>query len=101
MSRPTGNTRLKAARQHAGYASQQAFANALTQAAPRIGLGKMEVSVRQVRRWESTTPPWPRAEHQRLIEHVLKQPVQDLGFTPAWEGSNTAPPPGSAFSTTP
>ena len=42
--RPTGNTHLKAARQHAGYASQQSFAAALTQAAPRIGLGEIEVS---------------------------------------------------------
>jgi hypothetical protein len=97
MVRPSGNTRLKAARQHAGYGSQQAFADALTNAGPRVGLGRMEVSVRQVRRWESSTPPWPRAEHQSLIEHVLKQPVQNLGFTPSWEGSDTSAPPGNAF----
>lgn len=100
MPRSTANTRLKAARQHAGYASQQAFAQALTQAAPRIGLGHIEVSVRQVRRWESASPPWPRADHQRLLVHVLQMPVEQLGFTPPWQtagsGSTGSPSPHSA-----
>ncbi|RZU50819.1 hypothetical protein EV385_2605 [Krasilnikovia cinnamomea] len=91
MPHPAGNTRLKAARQHAGYASQQAFADALTQAAPRIGLGRMEVSVRQVRRWESPSPPWPRADHQRLIVHLLHLPIDQLGFTPPWQSTGTPP----------
>ena len=85
MTRPAGNTRLKAARQHAGYASQQDFANALTRAANALGLGHIEVSARQVRRWESTSPPWPRADHQRLITHVLQMPIEQLGFTPPWD----------------
>lgn len=94
MPRPTGNTRLKAARQHAGYASQQAFAEALTQAAPRIGLGHLEVSTRQVRRWESASPPWPRADHQRLLVHVLQLPMDQLGFTAPWdEGTATSTSP--------
>lgn len=84
MARSAGNTRLKAARQHAGYASQQAFADALTRAAATLGLGHIEVSVRQVRRWESANPPWPRADHQRLIVHVLQMPIEQLGFTPPW-----------------
>ncbi|GAB7047565.1 hypothetical protein [Catenuloplanes indicus] len=99
MTRPTGNTRLKAARQHAGYASQQAFADALTQTAPRIGLGRMEVSVRQVRRWESPAPPWPRADHQRLLTHVLQLPIEQLGFTAPWQPSGapaSESPPQSA-----
>jgi hypothetical protein len=87
MSRPAGNVRLKAARQSAGYASQQAFADALMRAAPQLGLGHMEVSVRQVRRWESTTPPWPQADHQRLLIHVLQLPIEELGFSPPWESS--------------
>lgn len=89
MPRQAGNIQLKAARQHAGYASQQAFADALTQIAPRIGLGRMEVSARQVRRWESASPPWPRTDHQRLLVHVLQLPIEQLGFTPPWE--TTAP----------
>jgi tetratricopeptide (TPR) repeat protein len=86
-ARTTGNTRLKAARQHAGFSSQQSFADALTEAAPRIGLGGMEVSVRQVRRWESDSPPWPRADHQRLLVHTLQLPIEQLGFTPSWDTS--------------
>lgn len=87
MSRPAGNTHLKAARQAAGYASQQALADALTRAAPQLGLGHMQVSVRQVRRWESATPPWPQADHQRLLVHVLQLPVEELGFSPPWDSS--------------
>lgn len=87
MSRPAGNVRLKAARQSAGYASQQALADALMRAAPQLGLGHVEVSVRQVRRWESATPPWPQADHQQLLVHVLQLPVEELGFTAPWESS--------------
>jgi hypothetical protein len=36
MTRSPGNTRLKAARQHAGYGSQQAFADALNRAATHL-----------------------------------------------------------------
>src|ERR1700690_282296 len=84
MTRPIGNVRLKAARQHAGYGSQQALADALTRAAPQLGLGHLEISDRQIRRWESASPPWPRADHQRLLVHVLQLPVEELGFTPPW-----------------
>src|SRR2546429_4896759 len=106
MSPSPGNVRLKAARQHAGYASQQAFADALTHAAPRIGLGHVEVSVRQVRRWESPSPPWPRADHQRLLVSVLQLPIEQLGFTPPWEtpgnrtvGASLSPPASSPAGT--
>lgn len=90
MARPAGNTRLKAARQHAGYASQQAFADALTRAAPSLGLRNMQVSARQVRRWESDTPPWPRADHQRLLVHVLQLPIEQLGFSPPWDSPSSS-----------
>ena len=92
MPRPAGNTRLKAARQHAGYASQQALADAMTAAAPLLGLGNMQISARQIRRWESASPPWPRADHQRLLVHVLQLPVDQLGFTPPWESSDGPAP---------
>ena len=49
MTHPIGNVRLKAARQHAGYASQQALADALTRTAPQLGLGHLEISDRQIR----------------------------------------------------
>lgn len=100
MARPAGNTRLKAARQHAGYASQQALADAMTAAAPSLGLGRMQISARQIRRWESASPPWPRADHQRLLVHLLQLPVEDLGFTPPWETAD-APTPTRPSNPTP
>ena len=96
MTRPIGNVRLKAARQHAGYASQQALADALTRAAPQLGLGHLEISTRQIRRWESASPPWPRADHQRLLVQVLQLPIEDLGFTPPWEVSAAGPEAAAA-----
>jgi len=91
MTRPIGNVRLKAARQHAGFGSQQALADALTRVAPQLGLGHLVVSTRQIRRWESANPPWPRADHQRLLVQVLQLPIEDLGFTPPWEVSVAGP----------
>ncbi|MDN3021521.1 helix-turn-helix transcriptional regulator [Streptomyces sp. S.PB5] len=70
MARPVGNTRLKAARVAAGYHSQQALAEAL-----RVG-------VRQVRRWESDSPPWPHPEVGQALTQVLGQDLESLGFTP-------------------
>jgi len=96
MARPIGNVRLKAARQHAGYPSQQALADALTRAAPQIGLKHLEISTRQIRRWESASPPWPRADHQRLLVHVLQLPIEDLGFTPPWDVSVAGPDAAAA-----
>lgn len=96
MTQPIGNVRLKAARQHAGFGSQQALADALTRAAPQLGLGHLEISARQIRRWESATPPWPRADHQRLLVHVLQLPMEELGFTPPWEVSVAGPDAAAA-----
>jgi hypothetical protein len=84
MSRPTGNIKLKSARQAAGFASQQDLANALTTAGKQIGV-PVTITERQVRRWESPTPPWPRAEHQRVLTHVLSLPIEELGFTAPWD----------------
>ncbi|MFF5108501.1 transcriptional regulator [Streptosporangium sp. NPDC000509] len=102
MSRESGNVKLKAARQHAGYASQQALADALARAGNELGVAGAEVSLRQVRRWESATPPWPHAVHQRLLEHTLGMPVDQLGFTPPWgEQSSQATPVRSGAATRP
>jgi hypothetical protein len=95
MNHPIGNVRLKAARQHAGFASQQALADALSRAASQLGLGHMMISGRQVRRWEAATPPWPRADHQKLLVHVLHLPIEQLGFTPPWDVASS----GSAAAT--
>src|ERR1700759_5530486 len=102
MTRPIGNVRLKAARQHAGYGSQQALADALTRAAPHPrpaphpAPAPRETSPRQTRRWESASPPWPRADHQRLLVHVFQLPIEELGFTPPWEVSTGGPDAAAA-----
>ncbi|MCR8945963.1 helix-turn-helix domain-containing protein [Streptomyces sp. OUCMDZ-4982] len=70
MSQPRINTRLRSARIAAGYHSQQALADAL-------GVG-----VRQVRRWESSTPPWPHPDLQAALSRFLGQNMEELGFTP-------------------
>ncbi|MEU7239904.1 transcriptional regulator [Streptomyces sparsogenes] len=88
MPRPVGNTRLKAARQAAGYASQEAFAEAIRNTAPQLGIRSLQISVRQVRRWESANPPWPQPDVQRVLTHLLGQPVEELGFIPPWGRPN-------------
>ncbi|MEU6810354.1 transcriptional regulator [Streptomyces sp. NPDC046831] len=99
MSRPAGNTRLKAARLAAGYNSQQALADAITKAAPTLGIRGLAVGVRQIRRWESATPPWPQPDVHRVLTHLLGQSMEDLGFTPPW--GSTRPQPGTAIDNTP
>ncbi|MFI7277657.1 transcriptional regulator [Streptomyces sp. NPDC049879] len=96
MSRPTGNTRLKAARIAAGFVSQQALADALSAAARELGIRGLMVGVRQVRRWESANPPWPQPDCQRLLTHVLGQDIRELGFTPPWGQETGARPSGAA-----
>ncbi|TQK44421.1 hypothetical protein FBY35_5925 [Streptomyces sp. SLBN-118] len=91
MSRPSGNTRLKAARLAAGYNSQQALADAITKAAPKLGIRGLAVGVRQIRRWESATPPWPQPDVHRVLTHLLGQSMVDLGFTPPWGSTRTQP----------
>ncbi|GGO86510.1 helix-turn-helix domain-containing protein [Wenjunlia tyrosinilytica] len=88
MARSIGNAKLKAARQAAGYSSQEALAEALKHAAPQVGIRGLHVSVRQVRRWESANPPWPQPDHQRVLVHLLGQSMDELGFTPPWSGDS-------------
>jgi hypothetical protein len=85
MPRPAGNTRLKAARVAAGYNSQQSLADAITDTATKLGIRGLAVGVRQVRRWESATPPWPHPDVHRVLTHLLGLGMEDLGFTPPWE----------------
>ncbi|MEU4171038.1 helix-turn-helix transcriptional regulator [Streptomyces sp. NPDC026665] len=76
MARPAGNVRLKSARLAAGYASQEALADAL-------GVG-----VRQVRRWESEAPPSPQPEVAKALTRLLGQDLESLGFA---TGTASAP----------
>jgi len=91
MARPNGNSRLKSARIAAGYNSQQALADALEEAAKTMGLREFQIGVRQVRRWESAAPPWPQAEQQSVLTHLLGQSMAELGFTAPWSGDGPQP----------
>jgi hypothetical protein len=83
MSRPLGNTRLRAARQAAGYRSQQQLADALT----ARGLA---VSSRQVRRWESGNPQLPTLDLRLALVDLLQvTSIEDLGFPAAPTGPDT------------
>ncbi|WP_436738494.1 transcriptional regulator [Streptomyces sp. BBFR102] len=99
MSRPIGNTRLKAARVAAGYNSQQALADVITRTGPQLGIRGLAVGVRQVRRWESANPPWPQPDVRRVLTHVLCQDVEDLGFTAPWDAGQGPQEPGHRAST--
>nr|WP_234444745.1 helix-turn-helix transcriptional regulator [Streptomyces rimosus] len=74
-----GNVRLRAARVAAGYRSQRALAEALG------------VDPRQVRRWESDTPPWPQGPLQSKLVRLLGQDMRALGFTPPEGHEGPAP----------
>ncbi|MEU5420682.1 transcriptional regulator [Streptomyces sp. NPDC001407] len=93
MSRAPGNVRLKSARVAAGFASQQALADAIGKAARKLGMRGVSAGARQVRRWESAAPPWPHPDVGRVLVHLLGQPLEELGFTPPW-GQTEARPPG-------
>ncbi|MFE4869502.1 tetratricopeptide repeat protein [Streptomyces sp. NPDC056682] len=99
MSRPAGNTRLKAARLASGYNSQQALADAVTAAAQKLGIRGLAVGVRQVRRWESAAPPWPQPDAHRVLTHLLGQSMEELGFTPPWGSARARP--GTAIDSNP
>ncbi|MEU6661776.1 transcriptional regulator [Streptomyces sp. NPDC046821] len=101
MPRPIGNTRLKAARVAAGYNSQQALADAITRAAPQLGVRGLAVGVRQVRRWESANPPWPQPDVRRVLTHLLGQDAEALGFTAPWAAGQAPNESNRAASPTP
>ncbi|WP_345190427.1 transcriptional regulator [Streptomyces lavendulae] len=73
MSRPTGNARFKAARQAAGYRTQQELVDALAARGFHIGL-------RQARRYEGANPPLPNPEVRQALVDLLGLPLDELGF---------------------
>ncbi|MER5930780.1 transcriptional regulator [Streptomyces sp. NPDC002054] len=90
MTRPTGNTRLKAARLAAGYRSQQDLVDAL-------GRRGVTVGIRQVRRWESDNPPLPYPDVRQALTELLGQDIEQLGFTQTAGASPDRPAAASAL----
>ena len=85
----SGNVRFKALRHARGWVSQQQLADAFEEKARECGL-RLAVSVRQVRRWESTEPPWPTPDYQKVLQELFGMPLTDLGFTPPWHPGGDA-----------
>lgn len=82
--RPTpGNTAFVAARHARGWYSQAELAAAFEQKARDLGV-RLDVSVRQVRRWESGNPPWPNPEYQTVLQALFEMDLTVLGFTPPY-----------------
>ncbi|MGC0419728.1 DUF5753 domain-containing protein [Embleya sp. AB8] len=80
-TRPLGaNAKLVSARRALGLHSQAGFADAFEEHARAMGM-RLAVSVRQVRRWESTDPPYPTPDYRRVLEDFFGKPLSALGFT--------------------
>jgi hypothetical protein len=78
-----GNTAFVAARHARGWYSQAELATAFEAKARELGV-RLDVSVRQVRRWESARPPWPSPDYQTVLQALFGQPLSALGFTPPY-----------------
>lgn len=100
MTRPAGNTKLKAARVAAGYGSLETFAEALSKTAQRAGIN-ITITERTARRWESDRPGWPRDAAQQALTRLLSLPLEDLGFTPPWESAAEGSAASSRRATSP
>ncbi|WP_436785768.1 transcriptional regulator [Yinghuangia sp. YIM S10712] len=79
--RKPGNPLLVAARTRLGWRTQQQFVTAYNACALRLG-ERASITVRQVRRWESAMPPWPREDAQRILRKLFGVPLDCLGFVP-------------------
>jgi hypothetical protein len=77
------NTTFVAARHARGWTTQQDLADAFERKARDVGL-RIEVSVRQIRRWERAQPPWPNPDYQSVLEAMVGRPLSALGFTPPY-----------------
>jgi tetratricopeptide (TPR) repeat protein len=70
--------------------TQADFAAAFEARSRQIGR-PLSLSVRQVRRWESESPPLPLPAYQAVLEALFAVPIEQLGFQPQW--SDPAPHP--------
>jgi hypothetical protein len=75
-----GNTALVRARRAHGWIKQKHLCDAFEECASALGL-RLEVSERQVRRWESADPPWPTPDYERVLRALFGVHLDQLGFT--------------------
>ena len=69
---------LAGLRKAAGY-TQESFVAAFLDMAQRMDV-RAAVSVRHLRRWESSSPPLPHPGQQTVLEALLGVPLDELGF---------------------
>ncbi|MEU2510471.1 XRE family transcriptional regulator [Streptomyces syringium] len=81
MSQRPGNTLFVAARLERGWHSQADVAAAYECHAAALG-ESVSITVRQVRRWESSTPGWPNKAARRILLSMFGVPLEALGFVP-------------------
>ncbi|MGW7029156.1 XRE family transcriptional regulator [Streptomyces xanthophaeus] len=88
MSRP-GNIKFTEARRRLGWHSQGDVADAYEQHSALLG-DPATITVRQVRRWESADPGWPkRRTTRRVLESMFGVPLAELGFIPPPAGKDS------------
>ncbi len=78
---PPANPIFVNARTAHGWRTQEVFCAAFGRKALDLGM-RLSVSVRQVRRWESASPPWPGDDTRRVLNAMFSAPVDALGFAP-------------------
>lgn len=69
--------------------TQEEFVEAFAERSRAMGQN-LELSVRQVRRWESGAPPWPQPPYRKVLEDLFGVAIEALGFTRPRRGHNTA-----------
>ncbi|MER7584925.1 hypothetical protein [Kitasatospora sp. NPDC097691] len=83
---------LAGLRKAAGY-TQESFVDAFSKMAKHMAINAA-VSVRQLRRWESPSPPLPHPGQQAVIEAMLGIPLVELGFDVPPERTRRGPSNG-------
>ncbi|MCY0930980.1 XRE family transcriptional regulator [Streptomyces sp. H27-H1] len=86
MSRP-GISTFADARRRQGWHSQSDVADAYEHHSTLLG-DPATITVRQVRRWESADPGWPKRRTRRVLEAMFGLPLTALGFVPPTVGKN-------------
>ncbi|MET7534594.1 XRE family transcriptional regulator [Streptomyces goshikiensis] len=88
MSRP-GNSKFADARRRLGWHSQSDVADAYETHSALLG-EPATITVRQVRRWESADPGWPKRKMtRRVLESMFGVLLAELGFIPPTAGKDS------------
>ncbi|MFI8105475.1 XRE family transcriptional regulator [Streptomyces sp. NPDC086023] len=76
-----GNPRFTAACRERGWHTQLDVVTAYEHHATLLG-EPATITVRQVRRWQSSAPGWPHTLSRRVLHAMFGLPLPELGFTP-------------------